>query len=245
MIWPCLLSNVVLREGEKESEKIFANKLNNIVFHSDVSYELQPPAVTLLAMLQTDVGGDTQFIDLTTAYERLSPQFKQLIDGLQVVHSSLEQAAASTSNGNQQRKPPVVSIHPLVRYHPVLGTKSLFFNRGFVRRIVGLKQEESDNILTFIKNHIESCLDAHIRANWDERTVVLWDNRRLVHSATFDWDNSSLRHAFRVTPLGERPVGSKEEYDAWTPEIEKEKLKRLSEALDATPAEYYEKFVSH
>ncbi|GMF03274.1 unnamed protein product [Ambrosiozyma monospora] len=236
---------VFRREGTNEAQQIYADKLNNIVFHSDVSYELQPPGVTLLAMLQTDVGGDTQFIDLTTAYERLSPQFRELIDDLQVVHSSFEQAAASTATGNKQRKPPIASIHPLVRYHPVLGTKSLFFNKGFGRRILGLKQEESDNILTFIKNHIESCLDAHIRANWDERTVVLWDNRRLVHTATFDWDNASLRHAFRVTPLAERPVRSKEKYDSWTPEIEKEKLKRLSEALDATPAEYYEKFVSH
>ncbi|GME98147.1 unnamed protein product [Ambrosiozyma monospora] len=45
---------VFRREGTNEAQQIYADKLNNIVFHSDVSYELQPPGVTLLAMLQTD-----------------------------------------------------------------------------------------------------------------------------------------------------------------------------------------------
>ncbi|KAG7800156.1 hypothetical protein KL929_001072 [Ogataea haglerorum] len=235
--------HITFRRGSKdEARKTFANKLNNITWHSDVTYETQPPGITLFGMLQTDVGGDTQFLDTIEAYERLSPTMKKLLDGLKVLHTSKDQASNARQQGGIERKTPIDSIHPLVRYHPVLKKKCLFVNRNFSRRILGLKLEESQALLEFLFRHLETCLDAHIRAQWDERTITIWDNRRLLHTATLDWDSDNLRHAFRLTTIAERPVGSEEEFNEWTEELEEEKIKRTEEDSLIPPYEYYERY---
>ena len=105
-----------------------------------------------------------------------------------------------------------------MRVHPVTGAKSIYLNRPFSRRIVELKEEESRYLLDFLYSVIESSHDLQLRANWEPRTVVIWDNRRTVHSAIIDWDTPVSRHAFRITPQGERPVDNlddlnKPEYD--------------------------------
>ncbi|RFU24448.1 hypothetical protein B7463_g11897, partial [Scytalidium lignicola] len=67
--------------------------------------------------------------------------------------------------------------------------KAFFVNSGFTKRIIGLKDEESDVILQ----------------------LLFKDNRVTAHTAISDYDihnsESGLRHGFRITTLGERPVG--------------------------------------
>lgn len=233
------------RGGKDEQKKHFADKLHNIAWHSDVTYETQPPGITAFAMLQTgESGGDTQFLDMFEAYDRLSPLLRDKLDGLKVLHTSKNQAFFAKQTGGIERKSAIDSIHPLVRYHPVLKRKGLFINKSFSRKILGLKTEESDNLLLFLLNHIESCLDAHVRLNWNENTVVVWDNRRVLHTATTDWDSDEIRHAFRVTSIAERPVGSEEELNAWTPERELENISLTDYYLGLSAADYYDKFIA-
>lgn len=236
--------HMTFRRGSKEEYgTVLEDQLNSIGWHSDTTYENQTPGLTLFSMLQMgESGGDTQFIDMVEVYDRLSPLFKDLIGDLKAVHTSKEQANAAKSEGGIERKAAIDSIHPVVRYHPVLNRKSLFVNRAFTRKILGLKTEESDNLLLFLFNHTASCLDAHVRLQWDENTVVIWDNRRLLHSRTLDWDSEDIRHAFRVTTIAERPIGSKEEYESWTPAKEEENIK-LTEYLISLNAENYYKNV--
>ncbi|VEU22144.1 DEKNAAC103136 [Brettanomyces naardenensis] len=235
--------HLTFRRGDPgEQERLLARRLNNISYHSDVSYENQPPGLTFLTMLQTGAGGDTQFVDMIEAYERLSPTVQNFIDKLQVLHTSKLQADNSKREGGITRKVAIDSIHPLVRYHPVLKKKALFLNSSFTTRVLGLKDEESDFLLNFLISHTETLLDAHIRPSWDEDTVVAWDNRRLIHTATLDWESNEIRTSFRLTPLAERPIRSEKEFNAWTPEKEEENIKKTEELLALTPAEYYEKF---
>jgi sulfonate dioxygenase len=46
---------------------------------------------------------------------------------------------------------------------------------------------------------------------WDDQTVALWDNRVTAHTAISDYDvrqeAEGLRHGFRITTLGESPIG--------------------------------------
>lgn len=230
---------VFKRDDFNDPKNIFNNKLNQIYWHSDVSYETQPPGITLLAMLQTGLGGDTQFLDTIEIYDRLSPLLKEKLNGLKVLHSSKLQAEM-TKEGGLQRKETIESIHPLIRYHPVLKKNLLYLNKVFGRRILGLKQEESENLFNFLINHIENCLDAHIRVQWDANTVVLWDNRRVLHTATADFDSIDIRHAFRLTTIAERPVENQTEYENWSPELEEENIKLTNYYLNLPPAKYYE-----
>ncbi|GME90596.1 unnamed protein product [[Candida] boidinii] len=234
---------VYRREGKNEDENklIFSNRVNAVVWHSDVTYELQPPGITALIGITTpESGGDTTFADTIEAYERLSPQFQKILDGLYVAHTSREQADDSRSRGGIERREAVDNIHPLVRWHPVLKKKILFLQRGFGKRILGLKIEESDALLKFLFNHVESAQDLQLRANWEEGTIVLWDNRRVVHSAIFDWNSTVARHVVRLTPQAERPVASEEEYLNWDPEVELKSQEHIDQILKTPPAEIYE-----
>ncbi|GMF08776.1 unnamed protein product [[Candida] boidinii] len=163
-----------------------------------------------------------------------------MLDGLYVAHTSREQADDSRIRGGIERREAVDNIHPLVRWHPVLKKKILFLQKGFGKRILGLKIEESDALLKFLFNHVESAHDLQLRANWEEGTVVLWDNRRVVHSGIYDWNSTASRHVVRLTPQAERPVASEEEYLNWDPEVELKSQEHIDQILASPPAEIYE-----
>lgn len=201
--------HVVYRRNDYNEALTFANRTNLVQWHSDVSYELQPPGTTFFSVIEgPESGGDTLFADTVEAYNRLSPRLKELIEGLHVLHSSEEQAKFSRKEGGAERRDPVRNVHPLVRVHPVTGDKILYVNPGFSRKIVEFKQEESDALLNFLYNHIGNSHDLQARVNWEPNSVVVWDNRRVSHTAIIDWDSDSnhTRHAFRVTPQAERPI---------------------------------------
>ncbi|GAA5850500.1 hypothetical protein JCM8547_001895 [Rhodosporidiobolus lusitaniae] len=192
-------------------ERAYDGRLNRTTTHSDVSYELQPPGLTTLFLYSTPTsGGDTLFISQTESYNRFSPSFRTYLETLEVEHSGFEQAARAIALHGAEtiKRQPVKHVHPLVRRHPVTGEKALYVNPGFSRRIVGLKQEESDAILNLLYLHINTGHDFSARARWGEPgTVVLWDNRVTAHSAIVDWnkDIKGFRHGARITPQAERP----------------------------------------
>lgn len=200
--------------SQEELELAFKTRLNNIAWHTDVSYELQPPAYTFFSVLQGPVsGGDTLFADSVEAYNRLSPHMQQMLEGLHVLHTSEDQASLQRQQGGVARRDPVTNIHPLVRQHPATGKKYLFFNREFSRKIIELKEEESHALLEFLYNHVESAHDLQLRAVWEPNTIVCWDNRLTIHTATGidelstdEFGNPTIRLAVRASPQGERPV---------------------------------------
>ncbi|RAQ99404.1 alpha-ketoglutarate-dependent taurine dioxygenase [Stemphylium lycopersici] len=184
----------------------FEERTNSITWHSDVTYEKQPPGTTFLYLLDGPAaGGDTLFANQAAAYRRLSPEFRKRLHGLRVVHSAVEQAESSSNRGGIVRRDPVTSIHPLVRTHPATGEKALFVNPQFSRRIVGLKKEESEYLLNFLYDHIAKGQDFQARVKWAPGTVVVWDNRVTAHSALLDWDDGARRHLARITPQAEPP----------------------------------------
>lgn len=180
--------HLVFREwgNEENTEYRFANRVSTVGWHSDVTYEKQPPGLTALFLYDSPVtGGDTAFVSQRLAYERLSPSFREYLETLKVVHSGFEQANYSRERAEKLgkgatyttvRRDPVKNEHPLVRRHPVTGAKSIFVNRGFCRNIVGLRHEESTSILNFLYDVIEKSADIQVRVRWRPRTVVLWDS---------------------------------------------------------------------
>lgn len=128
-----------------------SSRLTTTGYHSDVSYEHQPPAITILTLVQVpETGGDTAWTSQAAAYDRLSEPFKTFLEGLKAEHSGFPQAAKAIEDGHFVRRDPVKSYHPIVRIHPVTNEKVLFINPGFTKRIIGLKEEESDTILKLL-----------------------------------------------------------------------------------------------
>ncbi|KAH8917930.1 TauD-domain-containing protein [Atractiella rhizophila] len=200
--------HLVYRDGKASFNFEQSNRVTSVTWHSDVTYELQPPGTSFFWILdQPPSGGDTVFVNMVEAYERLSPTFRELLHGLEAVHSGFEQAEFSRSGkrGGVVRREPVAHAHPIVRTHPVTGERALFVNPQFTRYIVGLKKEESDAILNFLYDHLSKGLDFQARVKWEPRMVSIWDNRITAHTAIFDFTKEHRRHASRLTPQAERP----------------------------------------
>lgn len=121
------------------------------------------------------VGGDTLWASGYSAYEKLSPDFRKLIDAKQAVYRS---AHPYLDRENPNAGPQYIErTHPLVRVHPATGWKALWVNRAMTSRIVGLDKAESDLILGYLYDVYEKNVDIQVRFKWTPRTSALWDNR--------------------------------------------------------------------
>lgn len=95
------------------------------------------------------------------------PDFRKLIDGKQAVFRS----AGEYLDRNDPTSGPraVERIHPIVRVHPATGWKSLFVNRVWTGKIVGLDKAESDVILNYLFDVYEKNVDIQARFKWTPR----------------------------------------------------------------------------
>ncbi|GMG25245.1 unnamed protein product [Aspergillus oryzae] len=134
------------------------------------------PGVTFFWVLETPAsgGGDTAFTSLTAAYQALSPTFREGLHRLKLLHTSASVGEVARIGQERALKDAVQTEHPLVIGHPVTHDPVLFVNPAIARQVVGYKPEESENLLSFLHNHIRS-LDFSCRVSWEKGTVVVWD----------------------------------------------------------------------
>ncbi|KAI0749662.1 TauD-domain-containing protein [Daedaleopsis nitida] len=203
--------HVVYTDGSRRPDPSAFSKID--LWHSDVSYELQPPSTTSLKVITgPPYGGDTLWSSGYALYSSFSPGFQKYLEGLSAVHSAVAQADGARAAGQTVRREPIETVHPVVRVHPVTGWKSIYVNPGFTRRIVGVPKAESEAILSLLFHQIADNPDFQVRFRWQPNSIAFWDNRIVTHSATFDFFPHS-RHALRATPHGERPT-SVADYEA-------------------------------
>lgn len=184
-------------------------------WHSDWSFQPQPPAATLLrAEVVPPVGGDTLFADCARAYEALSETMKQLLAPLRAVHSAARPYGTSGvfARETEKRTMQIVTskeaektqVHPLVRTHPVTGRKALFVSPVYTVGIEGLTDKEAGAILGFLFAHMTQPQFVYRHA-WARGTLLMWDNRCTVHFAEGGYDGH-LRVMHRTTVAGDTPV---------------------------------------
>lgn len=177
------------------------------LWHSDVTYEVQPPSYTCLKVLTGPPrggGGDTLWSSQYAAYDMLSAPMQHYLSSLTALHSADLQAQGSRELQRPVRRAPVTTAHPLIRTNPVTGWKSLFFNPGFVTKIVGVPKAESDAIIAFLNEVVATSPELHARFQWRQGDVAFWDNRCTNHSATYGFA-PHRRHAVRTAVQAEKP----------------------------------------
>jgi sulfonate dioxygenase len=155
----------------------------NNINKAQVTYEIQPPSYTSLKLLTSPPiggGGDTLWSSQYAAYDSLSAPMQTYLSSLTALHSAQMQADGSVALGRTVRRDPIVTEHPLIRTHPVTGWKSLFFNPGFVTKIVGIPKIESDAIISYLNEVISTTQEFHVRFQWQKNDVAFWDNRICV-----------------------------------------------------------------
>lgn len=182
-------------------DKIAPEKL----WHSDISFEIQPPSYTFLKMLEApNSGGDTLWTSGYVIYDMLSLGLQKYLEGLTALHSSVEQAQESIRYNAKPRRPPIETAHPVIRTHPVTGWRSVYVNPAFTKSIVGIPKSESDAILSYLFSLITSTHEAMVRFRWKTDDIAIWDNRSSTHFGSFGY-YPERRHAIRVTPQAEVP----------------------------------------
>ncbi|KAH7308438.1 hypothetical protein B0I35DRAFT_491543 [Stachybotrys elegans] len=188
-----------------------------VQWHTDQSPEPQTPGTTFICMLESPAaaGGDTLISSSVQAFKSLSPRFRKRLEGLTAIHSNNDGVAQELKNGNGavMRRAQLEQEHPVVILHPVTEEKALYVNPVYTKRIVGFDQEESDYLLKFLFDHIAKRQDFQCRVRYEAGTVLVWDQRVTNHSQTLDYPAGERRHAFRLTPLANKPIPSMVEKD--------------------------------
>jgi taurine dioxygenase len=162
--------------------------------------------------------GQTGFVDAIEAYDRLSPEMKRRIEGLEVVYEFNPDFAsgqfgfpkdirplprANPPKGAGFDFPPVV--HPLVITQIETGRKVLKLSPMHARHVLGMEGSESDMLLTELADHLTDRRFAYFH-QWQANDMLVWDNWRIVHSAE-GVPLDCPRSARRTTIMGDYAVG--------------------------------------
>lgn len=169
-------------------------------WHSDMTYNTEPPKLTMLYALEAPAfGGDTAFANQALAYTELSRGLRAVVDGLRAVHSAEGLARLYGEDPDKAAR----AEHPVVRTHDETGVRALYVCRAFTRQFVGWSRAESAALLEYLFEHSVRP-EYQARHRWRAGDLVMWDNRALLHYAVHDHgDEPRVIHRLQVQ--GPRP----------------------------------------
>ena len=184
-------------------------------WHSDFSFQPNPPAFTILHALDIpEYGGDTCFSSMTAAYAALSPRQKEDFLSLRGVHTARDAYSPRMQQYHSgltamsivcDETAYEVTLHPLVRIHPETGKSVLFYNRAYVRDIAGIDDESAKkSLMEWLHLHTTDAKFGY-RHRWTEGDLLIWDNRSTQHYALNDYVGFR-RELHRTTIAGEIPI---------------------------------------
>ena len=205
-------------DGHPEVLPVFTQPEDKHVYaegwHADVTYQERPTLGAVLYALEVpEVGGDTLFANQYLAYQALSPAMREMLDGLQAVHSA--ERVYGDRQDEMDLKNDMLMVdgaqarsqradHPVVRTHPETGRRSLFVNDHYTMRFKDMTDEESTPLLQFLLKHAIRP-EFTTRFKWRKGSMAIWDNRCVLHCPIADY-HGFRRHMHRVTITGDRPT---------------------------------------
>ncbi|MDD3758681.1 MAG: TauD/TfdA family dioxygenase [Advenella sp.] len=183
-------------------------------WHSDLSYKEIPSLGSLLYARQLpEEGGDTYFADMHLAWQTLPPHLKKAVEGRQAEHTYIKKYAELQARSSWRPKLTTAQleevkpvVHPVVTRHPDSGLNTLFVNENFTSRIIGLPQDESDDLLAQLFAHSIKLENVYVH-KWQDNDLVFWDNRSVIHLAAGTPDHLP-RKMYRTTVEGTRPLAA-------------------------------------
>ena len=182
-------------------------------WHSDHTFSEIPPLGSILVARELpDIGGDTLFANMSSAYDKLSKGMKKTLKGLSAVHAkkkALQSINLSTdrqvSTTELEKMGDAVKeqfVHPVVTKHPETGRKILYLNPTYTVRFNGWTEQESKPLLQFLFGQASSPENT-CRFHWKDGSVVFWDNRTVWHYAINDY-HGKRRVLHRVSVGGSK-----------------------------------------
>ena len=202
-------------------------------WHTDQSYRRPPPDISLFYAVtpsEKDTG-QTLFANGILAYEALPAGLKARVDKLVGLHAQ-PGSGRSREAALAGRTPRAFAAHersqrqPVVRTHPVTGERSLYlcewgqmdwFEGPFVGMEAG-PHGAGAALLDEIMAHLTERRFCYAH-EWTQGDLLIWDNRCLVHAATwFDGDREG-RLMWRTTVHGNPGAYYAGEKKSWIPTV--------------------------
>jgi len=192
-----------------ESQSLGGTEIASL-WHTDVTFVPNPPMGAILRGVEIpEYGGDTQWLNLAVAYERLSQPIKDMIDGLHAVHENrinMKRGELASEYERRFRAQNIRSVHPIVRVHPETGERILFVNPNFTSHVLELSRLEGRHLLAMLYEHMTDH-EFTTRFRWAPGSIAFWDNRATAHVVPTDVPPGMKRTVHRITLAGDVPVG--------------------------------------
>jgi len=172
------------------------------VWHTDMSYQEDPPKASVLYALEVPpAGGETGFCTMYGAWESLPRSLQQRALGLRVKHDGTYNSGGYVRAGITPTDDPYAAPgawHPLVGTHPDTGRRFLYLGRRRNAHVEGLSREESDALLDEIWFYATA--DALTwYTGWRVGDLVIWDNRCTMHRRNaFDAGARRIMHRTQI-----------------------------------------------
>jgi taurine dioxygenase len=178
-------------------------------WHTDHSNLAAPPkATTLYAIdLPPSGGGNTEFISMTLAYEALSDQMKEKIQGRRAFQAYLSRRAPRKllTRTEAERQDSDGVWQPIVRRHPETGRDALYLNPMRCDAVEDMTQDESDALMDALYTHCDQPAFQYSH-RWSAGDMLIWDNRAALHQATPIHVASERRYMHRIMLKGDAPI---------------------------------------
>jgi taurine dioxygenase len=172
-------------------------------WHTDHTNRERPPAATMLYGVEIpSAGGATSVANMRAAFAALPETEQRRLEGVRTVNSLDRDKPDTRPEDREKYSAPIV--HPMVRTHPVHGSKAVYFHVTKTLNIEGMTPEAS-------RAYLNDLLDRMIRPEivyqhrWCKGDVLVIDNRATMHRAHGDYDRRESRVLWRIIVEGDRP----------------------------------------
>jgi len=180
------------RNGQQPAER----------WHTDHTNRECPPAATILYGVEIpSAGGGTSVASMRAAYLALPEDERRRLEGL-TSFNGLDGKDDTRPEDREKYGTPIE--HPMVRTHPVHGSRAVYFHISKATHISGMTPEAS-------RTYMSALLDRMIRPEivyhhvWRKGDVLVIDDRATMHRAHGDYDRSQSRVLWRIIVEGDRP----------------------------------------
>jgi taurine dioxygenase len=173
-------------------------------WHTDHTNRERPPLATLLyAVAVPSQGGGTSVANMRAAYAALPAAEQARLATLRTVNGLDRDRPDTRAEDRARFGAPI--IHPLVRTHPVHGSRAIFFHPTKTQYIEGMTPEASQACLAEL---LERTIRPEIVYHhvWRRGDVIVIDDRATLHRAHGDYDRREERLLWRIIVEGDRPT---------------------------------------
>jgi alpha-ketoglutarate-dependent taurine dioxygenase len=171
-------------------------------WHTDHTNRERPPAATILYGVEIpSAGGGTSVANMRAAYIALPEDERRHLESLKTFNG-LDGHADTRQEDQEKYGKPIE--HPMVRTHPVHGTRAVYFHISKATHIGGMTPEASK---AFMRALLDRVIQPGIvyHHEWRKGDVLVIDDRATMHRAHGDYDRSQSRVLWRIIVEGDLP----------------------------------------